>query len=211
MASEMMTWLFGGFSLNVEEQLAFYGAYHSNPYNQIIHVVFVPIIWTTAAVWLAYTPTLYSGAPYWFNLSFIVYCIYAGFYFLLDFQTACIVNTVYFALFMGANRLVHAEKQEAIRNSKQGPQGKPSKNTRPSYRVAKWALVLHIFAWYMQIHPGHAILEGRKPALLDSFVQSLTLAPLFVFYEVIWFLVPGYQEEMQKNVQALILQAQANM
>jgi hypothetical protein len=35
----------------------------------------------------------------------------------------------------------------------------------------KWALLVHVFSWYMQIHPGHAILEGRKPALLDSLVQ----------------------------------------
>lgn len=34
-----------------------------------------------------------------------------------------------------------------------------------------WALVIHVLSWYMQIHPGHAILEGRKPALLDSFFQ----------------------------------------
>jgi hypothetical protein len=35
----------------------------------------------------------------------------------------------------------------------------------------KWALLVHVLSWYMQIHPGHAILEGRKPALLDSLVQ----------------------------------------
>ncbi len=34
-----------------------------------------------------------------------------------------------------------------------------------------WALGVHVFSWYMQIHPGHAVLEGRKPALLDSLVQ----------------------------------------
>jgi hypothetical protein len=34
-----------------------------------------------------------------------------------------------------------------------------------------WALLVHVFSWYMQIHPGHAILEGRKPALLDSLGQ----------------------------------------
>lgn len=40
----------------------------------------------------------------------------------------------------------------------------------------KWALLVNIFSWYMQIHPGHAVLEGRKPALLDSFVQVSALA-----------------------------------
>ncbi len=34
-----------------------------------------------------------------------------------------------------------------------------------------WALGVQVFSWYMQIHPGHGILEKRKPALLDSLVQ----------------------------------------
>jgi 2-hydroxy fatty acid dioxygenase len=43
----------------------------------------------------------------------------------------------------------------------------------------------------MQIHPGHAVFEGRKPALLDSFVQSLVVAPLFVFLELLFALGEG--------------------
>lgn len=41
-------------------------------------------------------------------------------------------------------------------------------------QVAKawqWSLLVQAFSWYMQIHPGHAVLEGRKPALLDSLAQ----------------------------------------
>jgi uncharacterized membrane protein YGL010W len=34
-----------------------------------------------------------------------------------------------------------------------------------------WALGLHVLAWYMQIHPGHALLEKRRPALFDSLLQ----------------------------------------
>ena len=28
-----------------------------------------------------------------------------------------------------------------------------------------------MFCWYLQIHPGHAVLEKRRPALMDSVVQ----------------------------------------
>lgn len=42
-------------------QLVFYGSYHSNPLNQAIHFVFVPAIWWTVAVWLAYTPAVSPG------------------------------------------------------------------------------------------------------------------------------------------------------
>jgi hypothetical protein len=34
-----------------------------------------------------------------------------------------------------------------------------------------WALAVQVVSWYMQIHPGHAVFEGRKPALLDSLAQ----------------------------------------
>ena len=51
----------------------------------------------------------------------------------------------------------------------------------------------------MQIHPGHGIFEGRKPALMDSFVQSLVAAPLFVFYEALFTL--GFCAELKADVQ----------
>jgi 2-hydroxy fatty acid dioxygenase len=62
----------------------------------------------------------------------------------------------------------------------------------------KWALALHALAWYMQIHPGHAIFERKKPALLDSLVQAFAAAPLFVWLEVLFAF--GYRSELQKRV-----------
>lgn len=44
------------------EQLTFYGSYHNNKWNQLIHAYFVPTIFWTVAVWTAYTPNL---APSW--------------------------------------------------------------------------------------------------------------------------------------------------
>lgn len=196
-----MEWLVGGFNLDVEDQLSFYGAYHTNPYNQILHVICVPLIWTTFIVWLAYLPKFHSSLPYWCNVSLVVYLMYAGFYAALDFETAMIVDAVYLVLFFLANKIVHDEKLAA--KTKTGPNAKPAASG-PSYKAAKWAFALHLLSWYIQIHPGHAVLEGRKPALLDSFVQSLTLAPLFVFYEVIWFFNPEYKAEMRHRVETRI-------
>lgn len=39
---------------------------------------------------------------------------------------------------------------------------------------------------------------GRKPALMDSFVQSLVLAPLFVWFELLFPL--GYKPKLRKKV-----------
>lgn len=45
-----------------------------------------------------------------------------------------------------------------------------------------WALGVHVLSWYAQIHPGHLVLEKRKPALLDSFFQvhQIPRVPSFV-------------------------------
>ena len=47
-----------GFNLNFYDQLTFYGAYHHNKWNQLVHFVFVPAIFWSAAVWLSYTGQL---------------------------------------------------------------------------------------------------------------------------------------------------------
>mmetsp|Transcript_19764 Transcript_19764/g.47334 ORF Transcript_19764/g.47334 Transcript_19764/m.47334 type:complete len:134 (-) Transcript_19764:274-675(-) len=62
--------------------------------------------------------------------------------------------------------------------------------------AAKIAGVFHILSWYMQIHPGHLVFEGRRPALLDSLTQAFMDAPLFVWFEVAFKL--GYRPELQQ-------------
>lgn len=47
-----------GFNLNFYDQLSFYGAYHHNKWNQLVHFIFVPAIFWSASVWLAYAGQL---------------------------------------------------------------------------------------------------------------------------------------------------------
>lgn len=47
-------------AFNLKENLAFYGAYHNHPLNQLVHFVFVPLIMWTVAVWLSYTPAIFK-------------------------------------------------------------------------------------------------------------------------------------------------------
>ena len=69
-----------------------------------------------------------------------------------------------------------------------------------------WALGLHAFAWLMQIYPGHVLAERRRPALLDSFFQSLVLGPLFVWFELLFALGyrPALHAEVQRRVRSSI-------
>ena len=54
----------------------------------------------------------------------------------------------------------------------------------------------------MQLHPGHAVFEKRKPALMDGLVQSFLTAPLFVWMEVLFAL--GYRPELQERLESAV-------
>ena len=47
------------------------------------------------------------------------------------------------------------------------------------------ALGVHALSWFAQVVVGHGLLEKRRPALLQSLVPSLVLAPFFVVLEVL--------------------------
>lgn len=54
----------------------------------------------------------------------------------------------------------------------------------------------------MQIHPGHGIFEGAKPAAMASLGGALTSAPLFAYYEGLWFI--GVNKELQDRTKVLV-------
>ena len=68
--------------------------------------------------------------------------------------------------------------------------------------AAFYAGLVHIFCWYMQLHPGHGVFEGRKPALLDSVLQAFLDAPLFVWYEVAF--ACGYDPSLKQQLDAAV-------
>jgi uncharacterized membrane protein YGL010W len=75
-------------------------------------------------------------------------------------------------------------------------------------KVNTIAVVVHIVSWIAQF-VGHGKYEGRKPALLDNLVQALFLAPLFVWYEVLFKL--GLYKGLQREVEVGIEEQVAKM
>ena len=69
-------------------------------------------------------------------------------------------------------------------------------------QAARWAGALHGLSWYMQIHPGHAIFEGRKAALLDALIQSFMDGPLFIWMEVAFRL--GYDPALRVQLEGAV-------
>lgn len=78
--------------LDLEKHFAFYGAYHSNPVNVLIHMVFVWPILFTALMLMYFTPAIIKNASIGFfnqnflvlNFGFFFTVLYALFYVSLD-------------------------------------------------------------------------------------------------------------------------------
>ncbi|KAH8820389.1 hypothetical protein F5884DRAFT_849651 [Xylogone sp. PMI_703] len=171
--------------LNLEDQLVFYGAYHHNPVNVGIHMIFVPTILATALLLATNSPTLIL-LPSWLsipnlplNLGTLAALGYSIFYVLLE----PVAGSITFPLIMGwvayANHLT-------------------STIPSPTNQIAVGA---QIVSWLIQF-VGHGVFEGRAPALLDNLVQALVLAPFFVFMEVLFKF--GYRPELQARVEKAV-------
>jgi len=178
-------------AFNLLDQLTFYGSYHHNKWNKLIHLFFVPTIWWSAAVWGCYSGPLvpfqfgssgFLSANFVLNLTFFLYLGYAIYYLTLDFFAGLTFDIVLFGLVLSANAFYKYF----------GPE-----------KAWLYALAIHVLSWYMQIHPGHMMLEGRKPALTDAFFQSLVLAPLFVWFEVLFFV--GLKKELYEKLERRIV------
>lgn len=175
--------------LDLDAQLGFYRAYHSDPINVAIHMVFIPLILLTSFLlstnvslaWLVPTSLLSFKAastilPY-ANLGVLASIGYGMFYSLLD----PLYGIPTFAA------LVFATIKET--DLTQSPEYHDLANQA--------ALVIFFVGWVAQF-AGHGVFEKRAPALFDSLVQALVLAPFFVVFEVAGFL--GFRKEILERI-----------
>ncbi|GAM33704.1 DUF962 domain protein [Talaromyces pinophilus] len=170
-------------ALDLERQLVFYGAYHHNPVNVRIHMIFVPIILITSFQILSNTPTLiplpdflqYKYLP--LNAGTIQSLIYALGYVLLEpvVGLVCVPTLLGAAAYMNYLTMTYGAT------------------------ATSWSSGIFIVSWIAQFI-GHGAYEGRSPALLDNLFQALFLAPLFVFLEYLFMF--GYRPELQRRVEA---------
>lgn len=104
----------GLFDLDLEKQFAFYGAYHSNPINVIIHMLFVWPIFFTALLLLYFTPSLFnlphvvfslfgSDVVLVFNIGFLVALLYSVFYVCLDMKAGLLAALLCVVCWVGSS------------------------------------------------------------------------------------------------------------
>ncbi|CAL0327631.1 unnamed protein product [Lupinus luteus] len=175
---------------DLEKHFAFYGAYHSNPINVLIHVLFVwPILFTTFVLFY-FTPPLSSAFSFphpvlVFNFGFLFAVVYALFYAFMDIKAGS------FAAFL---TLIAWVGSSFVANSL-------------GYSLA-WKVVLaaQLFCWTGQFI-GHGVFEKRAPALLDNLAQALIMAPFFVVLEVLessfgYEPYPGFHTKVKARIEA---------
>ncbi|XP_050376460.1 2-hydroxy-palmitic acid dioxygenase mpo1 [Argentina anserina] len=174
---------------DLESHFAFYGAYHSNPVNILIHTLFVWPILFTSLVLLYFTPSLYNfpAEGFMFNLGFVFTVIYALYYVGLDKKAGSLAALLCVLCWVGASVLAN----------------------RLGFSLA-WKVVLaaQLFCWTGQF-VGHGVFEKRAPALLDNLTQAFLMAPFFVLLEVLqtafgYEPYPGFHASVKQKIEANI-------
>lgn len=185
------------------DSLGFYGAYHQDPVNQAIHFVFVPtLLWSFLIYFSHYSlPIEFSIAGHPITYASVISAAYVAFYLSIDPFGGAMYSLVVAALYLSASGMVASERR-AVRK-------KHDDSRSGSGRAMRTAGVLQLLGWYMQLHPGHAVFEKVKPALIDGFGQSFSVAPLFAFYEGAW--AAGLHGELHKQTQVEVARRRAEM
>ncbi|XVE53201.1 hypothetical protein DITRI_Ditri02bG0184900 [Diplodiscus trichospermus] len=183
---------------DLENHFAFYGAYHSDPVNIAIHMLFVWPIFFTAILLLYFTPSLFHlphidfsvfgiHVALIFNFGFLFSLIYAVFYVCLDVKAGTLAAVLCGVCWIGSSFLA----------------------TRLGFSLAwKVVLVVQLFCWIGQFI-GHGVFEKRAPALLDNLVQAFIMAPFFVLLEALQTFFgyepyPGFHAIVQAKIEAEI-------
>ncbi|OAY70759.1 hypothetical protein ACMD2_03270 [Ananas comosus] len=93
---------------DLEKHFAFYGAYHSDPTNVLIHVLFVwPIFYTSLVLFQFTPPLLHLPLLGVLNLAFVFALTYALFYVLMDPKAGSLGALLCFLCWIGSDLLAH--------------------------------------------------------------------------------------------------------
>jgi uncharacterized membrane protein YGL010W len=134
--------------------------------------------------------------PHYLTWSTLIVAFYAIFYVKIDLVGALSYAPIWYIMYLTAVRWTAQDQKLAASRSKPSWTG--------TGKVLQWGVVVHALSWYVQIHPGHKVIEGAQPAIMQSLGGALFSAPLFALYEGIWFL--GFRQEFHRHVLALVNQ-----
>ncbi|KAL9325153.1 hypothetical protein ACSQ67_005798 [Phaseolus vulgaris] len=186
---------------DLENHFAFYGAYHTNPVNTAIHVLFVWPIFFSALLILHFSPSIFNLPNLEFslwsnhvilvwNVGFLVALLYSLFYVALDLKAGSLAALLCALCWVGSS-FVATQLRLSL-----------------AWKVNQVVLVVQLVCW-THLFIGHGVFEKRAPALLDNLIQAFVTGPFFVLLEVLHTLFgyepyPGFHSKVQAKVEANI-------
>ena len=164
----------------LEDQMAFYAAYHQDGRNKLSHFIGVPAIVLGVMVALSWLRMDAGGVA--ISGAMVITAVVLVYYLLLDMPLGVAMVAVFGALLFAAEIIAALPIQEGV----------------------AWFLLLFAGGWVIQLI-GH-VFEGRKPALADNLFQ-IFVAPVFLCAEI--FFALGYKPQLHAAVQKRALQMRA--
>jgi uncharacterized membrane protein YGL010W len=157
---------------SLEQQMAFYAAYHQDARNKATHFIGVPIIILSLFIPLAWPRVEIGGMP--MTAAMLFAGVVLVYYFLLDVPLALAMTAVTLALLWLGHEIA-------------------ALGAGPGWL---WFAALFIGGWILQL-AGHGF-ERRRPALADNLLQ-IFVAPIFLCAEI--FFALGYKPALHQAVQ----------
>lgn len=157
---------------SLEEQMAFYAAYHQSVRNKLTHFIGVPLIILSLFIPLAWPRVDVAGMP--LTAAMLFAAVVLAYYLVLDVPLALAMAVVTAALVWLGHQIA-------------------ALGAGPAWA---WFGALFVGGWILQL-VGHAF-EGRRPALADNLFQ-IFVAPIFLCAEI--FFALGYKPGLHKAVQ----------
>jgi len=163
---------------SLEEQMAFYAAYHQDARNKATHFVGVPVIILSLFIPLAWARIDIAGVPVTAAMLFALAVL--AYYFVLDVPLALAMAAITLALVWLGHQIA-------------------ALGAGPGWL---WFAVLFVGGWILQL-VGHGF-EGRRPALTDNLFQ-IFVAPIFLCAEIFFALgyKPGLHQAVQERAQRM--------
>ena len=165
---------------SLEDQMAFYAAYHQDARNMATHFVGVPIIMLSLFIPLAWLR--FDAGAITITAAMLFAAVVLIYYLVLDLALGIGMLVVTAGLvWLGAVLAAQGTLQ-----------------------AWSWFAVLFIGGWVLQL-VGHGF-EGRRPALADNLFQ-IFVAPIFLCAEL--FFALGYKPQLRAAVHERALQMRA--
>ena len=155
----------------LDTKYLFYAEYHQNKWNKAVHYFCIPVLCWSLFVLLDTIPYQFDPYANTKNITSVAECVitlrpsifllvfYHLYYLYLNFSIGLLSFLFYTIVWFSSSTFFCQISHAWI-----------------------YALSAHVISWIVQIL-GHRCCEGNQPAFMDSLIQSLLMAPLFVVYD----------------------------